>query len=310
MASICIFGSVARKDQDSLSDKDALIMSDGSDASKLLRKQWIGQGWSVASYTENRLTKMADAGSLFVQHLKQEGILYTDPNNFLRDTLAAYTPKADYSDQITETVSALQLLEHVPPTHELDYWSADLLHVLIRNLGILKLANEGIYEYSFRNIAGQLIHLGIICADDMEAFNGLRYAKTSYRSGKIPLKPASAIVDDGLRIVDKLCGVSLERSHALDVSMPCLNQPYFNLRGIEKVLVAYNGLPKPDASLLSDSEAHIWKRVMDPRAYSWDVKTKQSELWQLLLKSVNTENRIRLKPTAYRAEVENHIIQR
>lgn len=287
MSSVCIFGSVARKDQDSLSDKDALILFDGSETCKELKRQWSGNGWSVVNYTEKRLTKMADAGSLFVQHLKQEGIILEDANNVLSDLLASYEPKADYSSQITETVSALKLLERVPPSHELDYWSADLLHVLIRNLGILKLANEGIYEFSFRRIAQKLIGLSLIGADDIEVFEGLRSAKSEYRSGLLPFIPAGEIVEGGLRVVEKLCGVSLERNHSLDVSMPCLDQPYFNLRAIEKTLIAYNGLPKPNAPFSSPNEGKLWKRVMDPRTYSWDVKTRQSELWQLLLDTVN-----------------------
>ena len=103
MPSVCIFGSVARKNQDSLSDKDALIIFDGSETCKELKRQWSGQGWSVVNYTDKRLTKMADAGSLFVQHLKQEGIILEDANNVLCDLLASYEPKEDYSDQIIES---------------------------------------------------------------------------------------------------------------------------------------------------------------------------------------------------------------
>ena len=55
---------------------------------------------------------------------------------------------------------------------------------------------------------------------------------------------------------------------------------------MEKILVAYNGLPKSHRSALSPSENKIWSRVMDPRAYSWEVKTKQADLWHLLLDSI------------------------
>ena len=70
MTSICIFGSVARKDQDCLSDKDALILFDQSEDCKGQISRWKANNWSVATYTPSRLKKMADAGSLFVQRYK------------------------------------------------------------------------------------------------------------------------------------------------------------------------------------------------------------------------------------------------
>ncbi len=97
MAAICIYGSVARKDQDDLSDKDVLILFDGSNGYNKMKRKWADGGWSVASYTPKRLKKMANAGSLFVQHLKQEGLILEDTTGILNDILSAYEPKPDYS---------------------------------------------------------------------------------------------------------------------------------------------------------------------------------------------------------------------
>lgn len=292
MTSICIFGSVARKDQDGLSDKDVLILFDGSDKCKQLKRQWTDGGWAVASYTPSRLKRMANAGSLFVQHLKQEGLILEDTTGVLNDILSSYEPKPDYSAQITESISALQLLERLPLSHDLDYWSADVLHVLLRNLGILRLANEGIYEFSFHNIAEQLTGLQLIAPQDLEAFDGLRVAKSAYRSGRLPITPANKIIEDGLIVLEKLFDVSLERSHTLDFIIPDHIQPYFNLRAMEKILVAHNGLLKADLSALSSRDEKIWRRVMDPRAYSWEIKTKQAGLWQLLMDSIGSSPNI------------------
>lgn len=288
MTAICIYGSVARKDQDNLSDKDALILFDGSDRCNQMKRKWTDGGWSVASYTPKRLKKMAIAGSLFVQHLKQEGLILEDTAGILNDILSAYEPKPDYTTEIIESLSALQLLERLPSSHELDYWSADVLHVLLRNLGILRLANEGIYEFSFHNIAKQLSGLQLIALEDLEVFDGLRAAKSAYRSGRLPIAPANKIVEDGLIVLEKIFDVSLERSHTLDFVIPDHAQPYFNLRAMEKILVAYNGLPRSNRSALSPSEKKIWSRVMDPRAYSWEVKTEQADLWQLLVNSIGS----------------------
>ena len=288
MTAICIYGSVARKDQDDLSDKDALILFDGSDRCRELKRKWTDGGWSVASYTPKRLKKMANAGSLFIQHLKQEGLILEDTTGILNDILSVYEPRPDYSADIIESLSALQLLERLPSSHELDYWSADVLHVLLRNLGILRLANEGLYEFSFHSIAQQLSNLQLIALEDIEVFEGLRAAKSAYRSGRLPISPAKNIVEDGLVVLEKIFGISLERSHTLDFIIPDHAQPYFNLRAMEKILVAYNGLPRSHRSALSPSEKIIWSRVMDPRAYSWVVKTKQVDLWHLLLDSISS----------------------
>ena len=301
MGSICIYGSVARKDQDDLSDKDVLILFDGSDRCKQLKRKWTDGGWSVASYTPKRLRKMAHTGSLFVQHLKQEGIILEDTNGILNDILSAYEPKADYSADIDESLSALELLERLPSSHELDYWSADVLHVLLRNLGILRLANEGIYEFAFHNIAQRLSGLQLIALEDLEVFDGLRAAKSAYRSGRLPIAPANTIVEDGLIVLEELFGVSLERSHTLDFMIPDHAHPYFNLRAMEKILVAYNGLPTSYRSALSRSEEKIWRRVMDPRAYSWEVRAKQADLWQLLLDSIGSSPQMGLFKNAGRS---------
>ena len=231
---------------------------------------------------------MANAGSLFIQHLKQDGLILEDTTGILNDILSVYEPKPDYSAEIIESLSALQLLERLPSSHELDYWSADVLHVLLRNLGILRLANEGLYEFSFHSIAQQLSNLQLIALEDLEVFEVLRAAKSAYRSGRLPISPAKNIVEDGLVVLEKLFGISLERSHTLDFIIPDHAQPYFNRRAMEKILVAYNGLPRSHRSALSQSEKKIWSRVMDPRAYSWVVKTKQADLWHLLLDSISS----------------------
>ena len=298
MTSICIYGSVARRDQDDLSDRDVLILFDGSDRCKQVMREWADRGWSVSSYTPKRLKKMANAGSLFVQHLKQEGLVQADTTSVLTDILDAYEPKTDYSTQITEALPGLRLLERFPLSHELDYWSADVLHVLLRNLGILRLANEGIYEFSFHNIAEQLVTLQLILPEDLKVFDDLRAAKSAYRSEKLPFFPVRKIVEGGLRIIDKLFGVALERSHTLEFQVPDYADSYFNLRAMEKILIAFNGLPKSRSSVLSLGEERIWRIVKDPRTYSWNVKTEQVDLWQLVIDSISTNQSVIVPPKA------------
>ncbi len=281
MTSICIYGSVARRNQDALSDKDALIIFDNSDECRIQINNWKSRGWSVATYTESRLKKMAGAGSLFVQHLKQEGLIVSDNNHVLENILNGYTPKPDYSDDMALSAQALRLLEHVPDGLLLQYWSADLLHILIRNLSLLRLANAGIYEFSLATIAKQLKAIKVISTDDLWVFAELRKAKTFYRSRKLPLLPIPHVIEAALRVIEKICGVVLQRTNGISFSYVACEQSYFTIREIEKYLLILNPAYWIDGARSSE-EMKLWKIITDPRAYSWVIKCKKDELVEML----------------------------
>ncbi len=294
MTSICIYGSVARHNQDVLSDKDALILFDGSDACRTQGNKWKSKGWSVATYTPQRLHKMADAGSLFVQHLKQEGLIVSDSGQVLSDILAGYSPKSDYSADIDQSVQALRLLEHVPEGLPLQYWSADLLYILIRNLGILRLANEGVYEFSFTAIAERLRNIEILNTNDIWVFAELRKAKSCYRSRQQLLHPILNVIEAALFVIEKICGVAIQRSHDLSFSSMNYDQAYFSIRQIEKEMLILNPNCREDGSR-NAVEDLLWKIITDPRAYSWTIRSKQIELMQCFKSSIRFNENIYTK---------------
>jgi len=272
----CVFGSVARGDSDGISDKDILIVSANSAQRALESAVWRARGWSIASYTPRRLVTMSHAGSLFLQHLKSEGLVLNDEDGLLRDILSSYRPRADYSSDVSDCLEALRLIEGCRSTPLMSYWAADVLFVIFRNASILHLANDRIYKFSFAEIAQTLRERGNICSDDLQTLAALRKAKAAFRSRTFQPTDAWPTVDGVLRIMERVFGKSVSRISAFHSSPASLDDPYFSLRGIEKLLLE-QGLTE-DSPHRSDAVRQVWKMIVDPRAYSWDIKVHHRAL--------------------------------
>ena len=117
VASICIFGSSARRNVDELSDKDVLIVSNDIDFLDAEKKKWAGRGWSVASYTVNRFENLINSKSLFIQHLKVEGLIVSDFGGWLERKLAAFVPKSSYMDECYRSVDLIRPIERLLNSH-------------------------------------------------------------------------------------------------------------------------------------------------------------------------------------------------
>ena len=97
---IAIFGSAARGDNDTFSDRDLLIVSDDRTSRREIRSKCESSGWSCTTYSWSRLQHAADQGSLFVQHLKQEAMIVADPSSHLAQLLAEFSTKGDYKREL------------------------------------------------------------------------------------------------------------------------------------------------------------------------------------------------------------------
>ncbi len=96
--SLALFGSYARGDETDDSDIDILSVSEGSDGPGLLE---IGK-IRISSYARGHLQSLAKTGSLFVLHLKTDGVVVFDRNDTLRSILSDFTPRASYSTERSE----------------------------------------------------------------------------------------------------------------------------------------------------------------------------------------------------------------
>ncbi len=82
---IMLYGSVARGDATPHSDIDVLALGP-------VQKSVLRDNLSITVYETKKLLRMAEAGSLFVLHLRLEGHLLKDSNGILKDILDAWQP--------------------------------------------------------------------------------------------------------------------------------------------------------------------------------------------------------------------------
>ena len=87
---LMLYGSVARGTADSGSDIDVLELVRGPAGTYELGNA------NVTQYNVSHLRSLAEQGSLFVLHLRTDGILLSDPTSVLQRTLNAYVQPAAY----------------------------------------------------------------------------------------------------------------------------------------------------------------------------------------------------------------------
>lgn len=163
--SIIIFGSYTRDDFDNLSDKDILFVYDKLyPVDKIIYAQ--RNGWNCAEYTVDEFKHIAEIGSLFVQHIKQDGIIIKDNNKMIKNILFEYHPKNNYDQEIFDTVKSFNIVKNIENSVIGILWAIDVISVLFRNYCILFLANNKIYEFSFKKI--NYVIKDIFCLNDEE----------------------------------------------------------------------------------------------------------------------------------------------
>ena len=200
---MALYGSAARGDSDFHSDYDILLVDDCVMrllvAGRILRRR----GYSCAAYTWSTLRHMAARGALFIQHLKTESIILNDQRHRLGTLLQAYSPRADYSRDIDSTRDVIALTESMADCRQSVGWACDVLAVGVRNLGILSLANEGRYAFSFDSILNGLRDIGTLTNTDVAILRELRAFKSYYRTRRYWLLPTAREFQSIHRVVTR-----------------------------------------------------------------------------------------------------------
>ena len=204
--SVALYGSQVRGDADAISDRDILLVSSSARSLSGETAALELRGYSSAAYTWNRLRRMVHSGSLFLQHLKNESVIVKDEECKLETLLNEYSPRVDYSRDIEATKRIIGTLDTVSETKESLGWAYDVLAVSVRNLGILELANRGIYTFSYGPVLSGLAKLGLLSATDVETLRALRQFKSLYRSEKYSQVP-------GIRTLQSIHRVVTRRLH-------------------------------------------------------------------------------------------------
>jgi hypothetical protein len=268
-----VFGSHVRGDNDANSDKDILVVEDNL---SLLRARSVtlqNSGWSVAPYTFRKLTALADKGALFVQHLKAESRILHDKKGRFGAILESYRPKKSYASEIRANTNLACLVSSRPATSFGTLWAVDVLYVTVRNFGVLWLAGEGRYVFSYSSIIEALIDSGLVDGIGKAPLLQLRFLKSLYRSGeKLDAKRVSGVLEHALAALPSRFFPKV--SAAIDpigIVAGCSSLPrgvssYHRLRNLEKAFVAACAL---DPGLRHDSEFSGLERwIQNPRVYA------------------------------------------
>jgi hypothetical protein len=265
-----LFGSAARGEADALSDRDVLIVDDDVEVLAARTAELASQGASVASYTFAKLMALAARGALFVQHLKLEAQVTSDLSGRLTRLLADFSPRADYSAEITDNAALSALAGTVPTGGRGVLLAADILYVGVRNHGVLSLAERGVHLYAFDAVTAGLESEGLIAPGGARALGALRFLKCLYRSGESGGFEAAHVLKAALDVLPPEFFPRRVRAFVprriLATPRPTSAVPYIVLRDLERRLVALQALghdPAVDADL-----ARLARWIANPRAYA------------------------------------------
>lgn len=266
-----IFGSTARGDTDTLSDRDILIADDDT---RLLNRRGSDlreRGWSVAPYTFAKLEALSSRGALFIQHLRKEGKLIVDTHGRLGTLLRHYKPLNDYSHDLADNAHLSRLIAEVTPGRG-ELFAADLLYVAVRNFGVLWLASRGIHIYAFDKIIEALEEHGALTTSKSTNFQQLRTFKSLYRSGELPNgSHIVSLINSILSLLPKSyfpqeCKVVRPQRVINALSSEEGASAYLILRDLEKRLIAMEDIIGQPIENENINKLRSW--IINPRAYA------------------------------------------
>ena len=275
---ICVFGSHSRGSKDEFSDKDVLICGPSRGESCKLINDWEANNWSVAFYTWKRLDQMSKAGSLFLQHLKQEGDILHDGSSRLKNALQKYQPKESYHGDLRRSLELCRPTEREMASSQAAACMGDILYTFARNAMILQLASRKIYIFDYSKLLEQLQILGLISKQEVGTLKTLRLLKAAYRSRNFTFLNEREVYTRSKSIIYKMFRLGTSEICAYS-DIRYFGLPYATLRDIEVRLVSQFGI-----SFLENSNdktlKKIWRMIRDPRGYSWHTKRLTPEYTQ------------------------------
>lgn len=272
--SVCIFGSAARKSNDQMSDKDVLIVSNDCFRRQHMVEYWTKSGWSVASYSPSRLLKMIDAGSLFIQHLKFEGILLRDQHGWLERALQSAEKKNTYEADAKESVSLALPIERFASDALIQQNPivSDLAYVALRNFGICYLADKGEMVFDYHTIVEKISRDFGLSATEIKLAHSLRKGKSAYRSSG-SYDEISNTVEELRFVLSKFFQHRPLKNIQYGTPVRDLRSGYATLRDFEAAVVHTIDKEFDDTGIVgSNGLDHVLKLVRDPRTYAWDVR--------------------------------------
>jgi hypothetical protein len=159
-----------------------------------------------------------------------------------------------------------------PETDRGALWAADVLYVSVRNFGVLKLAENQTYHFSYAAIIEELIRQRHFPRSAETSLTRLRQLKMLYRNGRGGSSDGTdGTIENVLRFAPRKffpsASLSIDPAKILADTRASSDaaSPYERLRNLEKAFVAASALhPKLNRSKVA---AEVLSWIENPRAY-------------------------------------------
>ncbi|RWX47461.1 Nucleotidyltransferase domain-containing protein [Candidatus Electrothrix aarhusensis] len=146
MSIVVQYGSSARGDLDSLSDYDLLIVG---------RCPQYVQGnpkYDIAKYSKNRLRNLCKNNSLFLIHLREEGKIIEDNDNWMENFLSNVPDFIPNESSLRLSKKNLSIAVSLQPTKKLMPCWYDMIFVFLRDYLVKLNALSKKYVFSVENL--------------------------------------------------------------------------------------------------------------------------------------------------------------
>jgi len=270
------FGSHVRKDNDSHSDRDLLIVYPARQFPRAALGLLRAAGASCSVYSRQRLSRLAHEGSLFIKHLVDESHILRDSDGFLASLLADFTLRGSYTHVFDDAMRIFGLVETIPQHVNGISWATDIVAVGFRAMAIPFLADRGIFAFGMKDMCDSLVRLGRINAADVEPLAALREFKSAYRrSGTTGC--TSAQLTEIISIIDRCFSIGVHRRfrRQRDMLIALEQNPtdewYRGLRLLEATMLPMSRMKNPRIDA-------IQKMIRSPQAYGWQMKHRHREI--------------------------------
>lgn len=190
LKAVILFGSAARGDQDAHSDRDiCAIVDDLSDRHIHSLKRHVAELYnadlrSVSAYRQSTLSQMAEAGSLFLWHLKREGRILYDPSGTAKQTLSNLAAYRRFSEDLLQFQEVFDdTAREFTARPQLDLFDLHLLFLVVRNVCMLLTVKAGDPRFGRSSVyTGAVQHYGRLPVT-ARLFSGLSNAHLIYLRG-------------------------------------------------------------------------------------------------------------------------------
>jgi len=244
MSLVIEFGSRQHGCHDSHSDRDLMLIYD--DSYQLSEKKYAFErlGYSVTVCSRKKANYLSKSGGLFIRHVVFEGRMVDGNIKQLKSLRSSWMAASNYDAEIHSNQEMLAVLERVPNNQLAGAVINDILICSIRNVLIRKLANEGVYLFSWKDVIRESVTRGFIKHNEIAALLLARRLKNIYRNGAKPIindQLIGALESISRNVIDKSRKIRFGK-HREIISLPDDQDTgsYAQLRAIELVCSYYS----------------------------------------------------------------------